>query len=580
MKIQNFGEWEGDRPRGHHPPACTCVVCTERRLGRGADEETHRAREYDRRVRQSRARGQGQRPSGGRPPTQKPQRTLPASGQDGPGGRKPSARIWLGFLGFWGVVAVLVAVILYLNNPIFGAPQSDEPIAAAALIPTDEPPANTPAPTPASEPAVLAPAPEQPRPQSVPSRTMEPVTGNPAPGPTPMPSPEGHPSEAPGAVLPAPTPATTVPISLVPTSSTPPTPTAAAPTLPPTTAPSPTPVPVPHLRHMAEKEYMLELINEERERVGVPPVELGANNAAQLHAESALEHCFLSHWGVDGLKPYMRYSLAGGYQPNGENASGISYCYKPTDGYRAIESIEHEIDKMMDGWMGSPGHRRNLLDRWHKKVNIGLAWNRYNSMGYQHFEGDYVEYTALPKIEDGHLSFEGRVRNAAVFGEGRFLPIAIYYDQPPHDLTVGQVAGTYCYDQGEHIAFVRKPLPSNMSYVDDTTIMQQERCRDPYDASSDSPAPSSPAKARGALGWAASYRDQVVSPLLRVPKITASKWIRDSVRFSVEVDLNDVLEAHGPGVYTVLLWGTLGGEAEVISEYAIFQEVPTPSGYD
>ena len=147
---------------------------------------------------------------------------------------------------------------------------------------------------------------------------------------------------------------------------------------------------------MAEKEYMLELINEERDRLALPLLELGTNSAAQLHAESALEHCFSSHWGVDGLKPYMRYSLAGGYQSNGENGSGMDYCVKASDGYRALQSIDLEIREMMDGWMDNPGHRRNLLGRWHKKVNIGLAWNRYNLMGYQHFEGDYVEYGSLP----------------------------------------------------------------------------------------------------------------------------------------------------------------------------------------
>ena len=68
---------------------------------------------------------------------------------------------------------------------------------------------------------------------------------------------------------------------------------------------------------------MLELINGERTRAGVNSITLGANIAAQLHAESALQNCTSGHWGVDGLKPYMRYSLAGGYQSNGENGSGL-----------------------------------------------------------------------------------------------------------------------------------------------------------------------------------------------------------------------------------------------------------------
>lgn len=148
----------------------------------------------------------------------------------------------------------------------------------------------------------------------------------------------------------------------------------------------------PNLRHIEEKRYMLSLINAEREKAGVGAVTLGDNIAAQLHAEASLDNCFSSHWGIEGLKPYMRYSLAGGYQSNGENGSGLDYCIKASDGYRANGSIEQEIRQTMGGWMSSPGHRQNILDPGHKRVNIGIAWDRYNTAIYQHFEGDYVEF--------------------------------------------------------------------------------------------------------------------------------------------------------------------------------------------
>ena len=203
--------------------------------------------------------------------------------------------------------------------------------------------------------------------------------------------------------------------------------------------PIPTPIDAasPNLRHITEKRYMLELINAERAKAGLNSVALGDNIAAQLHAESALENCFSSHWGIDGLKPYMRYSLAGGYQSNGENGSGLDYCITASDGFRAIGSIEQEIRETMAGWMSSSGHRRNLLDPSHRKVNIGIAWNRYNTLMYQHFEGDYVEYDRLPTIANGILSLSGTTKNGVRFGENRDLSIQIYYDAPPHELTRG-----------------------------------------------------------------------------------------------------------------------------------------------
>ena len=179
--------------------------------------------------------------------------------------------------------------------------------------------------------------------------------------------------------------------------------------LSPANTPPPTPIPPPPLRHIEEKHHMLKLINNERVSAGLNPVVLGDNSAAQLHAEASLENCFSSHWGIDGLKPYMRYSLAGGFQSNGENGSGSDYCIQASDGYRANGSAEQEIRQAMEGWMDSPGHRDNILDPWHRKVNIGLAWDRYNFQVVQHFEGDYVEYDQLPNIENGVLRISGTV---------------------------------------------------------------------------------------------------------------------------------------------------------------------------
>ena len=80
-------------------------------------------------------------------------------------------------------------------------------------------------------------------------------------------------------------------------------------------------------------QFLLDLINGERMNAGLGPVALGSNPAAQAHADSMLYNCFSSHWGLDGLKPHMRYSLAGGYQSNAENVSGLSYCIQPWENY-------------------------------------------------------------------------------------------------------------------------------------------------------------------------------------------------------------------------------------------------------
>ena len=386
--------------------------------------------------------------------------------------------------------------------------------------------------------------------------------------PTPVPTPTSTPTP-----VNTPTPVPTSTPTPVPTS----TPVPAG-----TAEPSSTPssAPAPNLRHIEEKRYMLQLINEERVRAGVAPVVLGDNIAAQLHAESALENCFSSHWGIDGLKPYMRYSLAGGYQSNGENGSGRDYCVTASDGYRGLASIDEEIRETMDGLMNSPGHRANILRTWHKKVNIGLAWDSYNISAAQHFEGDYIEYDQLPSIEGGVLSVSGNVKNGVHFRNPRDLLVMIFYDPPPHPLTQGQVSRTYCYDSGRPIAGLRRPLSGGQYYRSDQFTRSHSPCPNPYDVASDAPAPGSHDEAHAF--WQAAYDASQARETQNVTAswITASKWMATEKDLVLEADLEDLLERHGAGVYSIIMWGRIGGEDVVVSEYSIFHGVTPPDTYD
>lgn len=321
---------------------------------------------------------------------------------------------------------------------------------------------------------------------------------------------------------------------------------------------------------------MLELINAERVRAGVGSVELGTNNAAQLKAESAIENCAGSHWSLDGLKPYMRYSLAGGYQSNAENGSGLHYCYSARDWVRGIENIKTEIRESMQGLMDSPGHRRNILDPTHRKVNIGLAWDNYNAAVYQHFEGDYVVYDALPIIANGILTLRGALKNGAVFQYEDDLGVQIYYDPPPHPLTRGQISRTYCYNNGIMTAALRPPLTGDWFYTSNDFRLPFEQCRNPYDVSADAPPPRSPEEA---------YRHHFeakapLPPVTRtIPWITAQTWDFRGDFFNVTADIRGILSRYGPGVYTIMVWARLMGDDNVVSQYSIFHEITPPDGY-
>ena len=373
------------------------------------------------------------------------------------------------------------------------------------------------------------------------------------------------------------------------------TPTAAAPEMrkpvpevaPPTPKVIPPPVSPPSVnrnspdqRHSEEKRYMLTLINSERTQAGLGPVVLGDNIAAQLHAESSLANCFSSHWELNGLKPYMRYSLAGGYQSNGENGHGSDYCIIASEGYRAIQSIREEIREAMVGWMSSPGHRRNILGPTHKKVNIGMAWDRYNVQVYQHFEGDYVEYTNLPRIDNGVLAFSGNAKNGAGFGNLRDLGVQIYYDKPPSPLTLGQVSRTYCYGSGLNVASLRQRLTDGSYWTTNGYTTTSSPCPDPAEFSADAPPASSHSDAHRL--WQEAYDRSKSAPQVTVnaPWIDAEKFSINRNTFTVRANIRDILSKRGNGVYSIMVWGRINGEKAVISQYSIFHDVTPPGTYD
>ena len=400
-----------------------------------------------------------------------------------------------------------------------------------------------------------------------------------------------HTPTPPPAIIPTPEP--TVTVTIVPTPIPIPTETAIPTSTPtptitplptntavPTETPIPTPTPEsalsPDLRHLEEKRYMLELINGERTKAGLATVVLGNNVAVQLHAEAALENCFTGHWGIDGLKPYTRYSLAGGYQSNGENGLGNRYCIRSEDGFRPIGGIEQEIRDGVQSWMDSSGHRRNILGKLHKKVNIGLAWDKYNIAFYQHFEGDYLEYEQLPTIENKTLYISGTTKNGVKFAQDRDLGLQLYYDPPPRPLTSGQLSKTYCYDSGRPITAFRPPLTGDYYYTEHRFIKSYQRCTDPYDFPADTPAPKPP---RGFFQLPEVPPVPPLPTMLDLPWTTAAEWRTNGVEFSFRANLSNLLSKYGEGVYTVMVWAKLDQQDVVISQYSIFYGVEPPDTY-
>ena len=174
-----------------------------------------------------------------------------------------------------------------------------------------------------------------------------------------------------------------------------------------------------------------------------------------------------------------------------------------------------------------------------------------------------MRYDSLPQIRNGTLSLSGRAINELSFSSQEELGLQLFYDPPPHALTRGQVSRTYCYDSGVQIAAFRYPLTGSSYWPDDAYFRPYTPCPDPYEVSPDAPGPRSVAEALR-LHDEARTRLRPSVPLT-IPWITASEWTANVAAFSVVADISDLLSERGPGVYTILLWGVIGGEDVPVS---------------
>ncbi len=324
---------------------------------------------------------------------------------------------------------------------------------------------------------------------------------------------------------------------------------------------------------------MLELINQARINAGVPPVSMGTNNVAQIQAEHLLEHCVLSHWGTDGLKPYMRYSLAGGYQANGENALTFNECGLADTLLQWNDQPMEMVNDAVDGWLDSPGHRETMLNPSYRKVNVGLAWDRNTFKAIQHFEGDYVRLTQVPAILNGELTLAGRLEEYYEFGATHPLMALIVYDPKPRTLTPEQLLQTSCYSHGEFIAAIVPPSPLFRQDYEYTETVEGISCTDPYNVSSGAIRPETRLKMERAWNENQQRSERTTETEVSFQVMKARDYTVEGREFALAADLRDLVEEYGPGVYTVSLLANLVGYEGVVSEYSIFHEVIPPETY-
>jgi uncharacterized protein YkwD len=105
---------------------------------------------------------------------------------------------------------------------------------------------------------------------------------------------------------------------------------------------------------------VVDLTNAERARHGLSrlTVDHRLAAAAQAHSSDMARRAFFAHESLDGRQVWDRAVAAG-------------YAYRKVA--ENIAAGQRSADEVVRGWMGSPGHRANILDGDLTQIGVGRA---------------------------------------------------------------------------------------------------------------------------------------------------------------------------------------------------------------
>ncbi|MFI5713614.1 CAP domain-containing protein [Kribbella sp. NPDC051620] len=229
-------------------------------------------------------------------------------------------------LGAMAVLALLAGAGWYVTRDTTEPTSQDQPLTVQSSSPIedDSVPVATPTPKASATPA------------RTPSKTP---SATPTPTPTPTrsstaPSRQGTRSPKPTKTTPRPTHTATPKPSTKPPITKPPAPSGGA------------------------EAQVLQLTNQERAKNGCGPLRTNSalTKAADLHATDMVVHHYFDHNSQDGRSPFDRMKAAG--FKGGAMAENIAV------GYKSAAAV-------VDGWMHSEGHRKNILNCDYTMIGIG-----------------------------------------------------------------------------------------------------------------------------------------------------------------------------------------------------------------
>lgn len=210
---------------------------------------------------------------------------------------------------------------------------------------------------------------------------------------------------------------------------------------------------------------LLEMVNEERavEKVPLVAVDELATQVATKHAISMATGEFASHWGLDGLKPYQRYSFAGGTHATAENISAADNTWS-----MRVDDLKQDAAYLhLRLYQQKPphdGHRRSILAAQHTHVGFGLAVDRLRLRLVELFVAKHVEVGAINRnAKPGEqIIFTGRV----IKPEYLLSYVEVLYEPLPKTPELSWLKQPRPYTLPDESMLLRPKIPPPYKYAD------------------------------------------------------------------------------------------------------------------
>ncbi len=209
---------------------------------------------------------------------------------------------------------------------------------------------------------------------------------------------------------------------------------------------------------------LLEMINEERAVAKVSPLAMDelATQVATRHALDMAAGEFASHWGSDGLKPYHRYSFAGGTQATQENVSAAdnTWSMKIADLKQDTAYLHVRLYQEKPPY---DGHRQAILAPQHTHVGFGIAVAKLRLRMVELFVAKYLDIepvrrTAKPGEQ---IVFAGKLRLGQLLNH-----IEVFYEPLPKAPELSWLRELRSYSLPDESKVLRPKVPPPYMYAD------------------------------------------------------------------------------------------------------------------